>query len=156
LASIIGVPGGLSIKGGRPNQAGMQLGSSTIVNPTTGLADMTLPDDAIDSVAVLPNPYAVEYGRFSSGLVVIQTRRAGDEWRARVNNLDPTFRLKRDGSPFDVTGIEVFAPRVEVGGPLVKGRLFLMESAQYRYIATDVPSRPEDELRTSNAFTSFT
>ncbi len=156
LASIIEVPGGVSIKGGRPNQAGMQLGPNTIVNPTTGLADMSLPDDAIDSVEVLPNPYAVEYGRFSSGLVVIQTRRAGDEWRARVNNVDPTFRLKRGGSPFDVTGIEVFAPRVEVGGPIVKDRLFLQQSAQYRYTASDVPSRPQDELRTSNAFTSFT
>jgi len=156
LASIIEVPGGVSIKGGRPNQAGMQLGPNTIVNPTTGLADMSLPDDAIDSVAVLPNPYAVEYGRFSSGLVVIQTRRAGDEWRARVNNLDPTFRLTRGGSPFDVNGIEVFAPRVEVGGPILKDRLFLQQSAQYRYTANDVPSRPQDELRTSNAFTSFT
>src|SRR5581483_6482549 len=156
LASIIEVPGGVSIKGGRPNQAGMQLGPNTIVNPATGLADFTLPDDAIDSVAVLPNPYAVEYGRFSSGLVVIQTRRAGDEWRARVNNLDPTLRLKRGGSPVDVTGINVFGPRVEVGGPIVKGRLFLQQSAQYRYTASDVPSRPETELRTSNSFSSFT
>ncbi len=156
IASIIEVPGGVSIKGGRPNQAGMQLGASTIVNPATGLAEMSLPDDAIDSVAVLSNPYAVEYGRFSSGLVVIQTRRAGDEWRARLNNVDPTFRLKRGGSPFDVTGIEVFAPRVEVGGPIVKGRLFLQESAQYRHTANDVPSRPESELRTSNSFSSFT
>ena len=156
LASIIEVPGGVSIKGGRPSQAGMQLGSSTIVNPATGLAEMSLPDDAIDSVAVLPNPYAVEYGRFSSGLVVIQTRRAGDEWRARVNNLDPTLRLKRGGSPVDVTGINVFGPRVEVGGPIVKGRLFLQQSAQYRYTASDVPSRPETELRTSNSFSSFT
>ena len=156
LASIIEVPGGVSIKGGRPSQAGMQLGMSTIVNPATGLAELTLPDDAIDSVSVLPNPYAVEYGRFSSGLVVIQTRRAGDEWRARVNNVDPTLRLKRGGSPFDVTGIQVFAPRVEVGGPVVKGRLFLQQSAQYRYTATDVPSRPENELRTSNSFSSFT
>ena len=156
LASIIEVPGGVSIKGGRPNQAGMQLGPNSIVNPATGLADLSLPDDAIDSVAVLPNPYAVEYGRFSSGLVVIQTRRAGDEWRARLNNVDPTFRLKRGGSPFDIAGIEVFAPRVEVGGPIVRDRLFLQQSAQYRYTATDVPSRPPDELRTSNAFNSFT
>jgi hypothetical protein len=117
---------------------------------------VSLPDDAIDSVAVLPNPYAVEYGRFSSGLVVIQTRRAGDQWRLRLNNFDPTFRIKRGGSPFDVVGIGVFAPRIEAGGPLVRGRLFVEQTAQYRYGATDVPSRPEDELRTSKWFSSFT
>jgi len=44
---------------------------------------------------VLPNPYAVEYGRFSSGLVVIQTRRAGDKWKIRLNSLDPAFRTER-------------------------------------------------------------
>ena len=37
----------------------------------------------------MPNPYAVEYGRFSSGLVVIQTRRGGDAWHVRLNNLEP-------------------------------------------------------------------
>jgi len=156
LASIIAVPGGVSIKGGRPSQASVQLGPSTLVNPTTGLTQVSLPDDAIDSVSVLSNPYAVEYGRFSSGLVVISTRRAGDEWRLRLNNLDPTFRTKRGGSPFDVKGIGVFGPRVEIGGPIVKSRLFVEQTAQYRYSAADVASRPEDELRTSQMFSSFT
>src|SRR5262245_10051562 len=121
LASIIVVPGGVSIKGGRPSQASVQLGPNTLVNPATGLTHVSLPDDAIDSVSVLSNPYAVEYGRFSSGLVVINTRRAGDEWKLRLNNLDPTFRTKRGGSPFDVKGIGVFGPRTEIGGPIVTG-----------------------------------
>ena len=88
LASVIEVPGGVSIKGGRPSQASVQLGSGSLVDPSTGLTEISLPDDAIDSVAVLPNPYAVEYGRFSSGLVVIQTRRASDEWKVRLNDFD--------------------------------------------------------------------
>ena len=62
LASIIEVPKGVSIKGGRPSQAGLQLGPGTLVDPSTGLTLVSLPDDAIDSVAVLPNPYEVEYG----------------------------------------------------------------------------------------------
>jgi hypothetical protein len=155
LASIIEVPGGVSIKGGRPSQASVQIGASTLVDPTTGLTSVSLPDDAIDSVAVLPNPYAVEYGRFSSGLVVIQTRRAGDKWRMRLNNLDPGFRTER-GTMFKITGINVFAPRLETGGPLVKDRLFLEQTAQFRYTTTDVPSRPEDELKTTTWFSSFT
>lgn len=61
LASVIEVPGGVSIKGGRPSQASVQLGPGAFVDPATGLSQVSLPDDAIDSVTVLPNPYAVEY-----------------------------------------------------------------------------------------------
>jgi hypothetical protein len=155
LASIIEVPGGVSIKGGRPGQAGVQLGPGTLVDPSTGLAQVSLPDDAIDSVSVLPNPYAVEYGRFSSGLVVIQTRRAGDEWKVRLNNVDPTFRAKRS-SPIALLGIGWWAPRIEAGGPIIKGKLFLEQTAQFRYSAADVPSLPQDLLRISKWFSSFT
>ena len=154
LASIIEVPGGVSIKGGRPSQAGLQLGPGTLVDPSTGLTLVSLPDDAIDSVSVLPNPYEVEYGRFSSGLVVIQTRRAGDEWKVRLNNIDPTFRTNR-GSPIPIAQIGWWAPRIEAGGPLIKGRLFLEQTAQYRYSASDVPSLPQNELRISEWFSSF-
>jgi carboxypeptidase family protein/TonB-dependent receptor-like protein len=155
LAGIIEVPGGVSIKGGRPSQASVQLGPGTLVDPSTGLTRVSLPDDAIDSVAVLPNPYAVEYGRFSSGLVVIQTRRAGDHWKTRFNNLDPAFRTKR-GTMFDITGIGLFAPRFETGGPILKDRLFIEQTAQFRYSTSDVASRPEDELKTTKWFGSFT
>ena len=111
IAGVIEVPGGVAIKGGRPSQAGMQLGPGMFVDAATGLSQGTLPDDAIDTVTVLPNPYAVEFGRFSSGLVVIQTRRATDHWRTRVNQLEPAFRVKR-GNIFDVLGIASFYPRL--------------------------------------------
>jgi hypothetical protein len=88
LATVIMVPGGVSIKGGRPGQSSTQVGSGSLVDPSTGFVRFTFPADAIDSVAVLPNPYAVEYGRFSSGLVVIRTRRAAlDKWKTQVGHL---------------------------------------------------------------------
>jgi carboxypeptidase family protein/TonB-dependent receptor-like protein len=155
LASVIQAPNGVSIRGGRPSQAGVQLGPNTMVDPSTGLSKVSLPDDAIESVSVLPNPYAVEFGRFSSGVVVIQTRRAGDEWKMRINDIDPTFRTHR-GSPVDVIGLGWYAPRVEFGGPLIKSRLFLEQAAQFRYQASDVPSLPETLLHTSTSFSSFT
>src|SRR5262249_30710013 len=132
LASVIEVPSGLSIRGGRPAQSGTQLGATTLADPSMGLVRFTLPDDAIDSVSVLPNPYAVEYGRFSSGVVVIQTRRAGNQWKARINNLDPWFRSKRR-EDWTIKGIAGFAPRLAVGGPIVQDRLFVEQTAQYRY-----------------------
>jgi hypothetical protein len=156
LASVIEVPGGVSIKGGRPTQAGVQIGASTLTDPVLGLVHFTLPDDAIDSVAVMPNPYAVEYGRFSSGLVVIQTRRGGDAWHVRLNNLSPTFRSKRHQDLYNINGIAGFGPNFELGGPIVKNRVFLEQTAQYRFSSDDVPSRPEDERRTTHWISSFT
>lgn len=156
LASVIEVPGGVSIKGGRPTQAGVQIGASTLTDPVLGLVHFTLPDDAIDSVAVMPNPYAVEYGRFSSGLVVIQTRRGGDAWHVRLNNLSPTFRSKRHQDLYNINGIAGWGPNFELGGPVVTHRVFLEQTAQYRYSSDDVPSRPEEERRSTHWISSFT
>ena len=156
LASVIEVPGGVSIKGGRPTQAGVQIGASTLTDPVLGLVHFTLPDDAIDSVAVMPNPYAVEYGRFSSGLVVIQTRRGSDAWRVRFNNVLPDFRSKRHQDLYNINGIASFGPTLGLGGPIVKNRIFLEQTAQYRFSSDDVPSRPEDERRTTHWISSFT
>jgi hypothetical protein len=155
LVSVIEVPGGLSIKGGRPSQATVQLGPGAFVDPTTGLSQVSLPDDAIDKVTVLPNPYAVEYGRFSSGLVLIQTRRATDQWRTRLNKLEPSFRTER-GKPLNIVGISAFSPRFETGGPLIANKLFVQQAAQYRYRTNDVASRPQSELKRSHRFSSFT
>jgi hypothetical protein len=155
LASVIEAPNGMSIRGGRPNQAGVQLGVNTMVDPSTGLSKILLPDDAIESVSVLPNPYAVEFGRFSSGVVVIQTRRAGDVWRLRINDIDPTFRTHR-GSPVEIIGLGREAPRAEFGGPIIKDKLFVQQALQFIYNASDVPSLSEDLLRTSTSFSSFT
>ena len=127
-----------------------------VIRHVLGLVHFTLPDDAIDSVAVMPNPYAVEYGRFTSGLVVIQTRRGGDAWHTRLNNLSPTFRSKRHEDLYNINGIAGFGPNFELGGPIVKDRVFLEQTAQYRFSSDDVASRPEDERRVTHWVSSFT
>src|SRR4029453_13751858 len=116
-------------------------------------ARVSPPASGIDSVSVLPNPYEVEFGRFSSGLVVIQTRRAGDYWKARASTLEPALRLKRF-TLLDITGITMWQPSVEVGGPIVSGRVYLEQTAQYHYQTTDIPSRPATGLVTTHWFSS--
>jgi carboxypeptidase family protein/TonB-dependent receptor-like protein len=152
---VIQLPGGTSIDGGRPYQAGMQIGAATLIDPATNLARLSLPSDAIESVSVLPNPYEVEFGRFASGLVVIQTKRASDRWTTSVNNIEPALRFKRF-TVWDVTGITLWQPSIEVGGPLKRGRIFLEQTAQYRYQTTDIPSRPETELKRHHMVSSLT
>lgn len=152
LPSVLPTTGGVSIKGGRPGQAGVQLEMATLVDPASGLARVVLPDGAIESVNVLPNPYAVEYGRFASGLVVIQSRRARDQWKFRANRFGPGIRNRND------TGfrIESYNPRMEVGGPIVKDRVYLEQSLQARYTIGNLSSRPEDEQPVTKALSTFT
>jgi hypothetical protein len=74
-------------------------------------------------------------------MVVIQTRRGGDAWHVHLNNLSPTFRSKRHEDLYNINGIASFAPNFELGGPIVKNRVFLEQTAQCRYSSDDVPSR---------------
>jgi hypothetical protein len=155
LSTVIGTPSGESINAGRPHQAGFQIGAATMVDPANNLARAWLPADGVDTVTVLPNPYETEYGRFSSGLVSVQTRRGSDRWRFAVNNTIPAFRTKRY-TIANIEGLGQVKPSLETGGPLVKGKVFLEETAQFNWFTTDVPSRPEDELKTSQWFASMT
>lgn len=145
-----------AIKGGRPNQIGLQVEAAQVVDPAAGTSPVQLPGDAVNSIQVLANPYAVEFGRFSSGVIVVSTRSGANKWSATVNNFLPGFILKRGSNPFHVIGIESFDPRLAVGGPIRKNRLFLAQSTQFRYESGEVASRPQDERRVSKSLSSFT
>ena len=66
LPSVIrGPEGRLRIKGGGPTNGALQLSSASLNDPSTGDFDLELPSGAVESVEVLSNPFAAEYGRFS-------------------------------------------------------------------------------------------
>ena len=87
---------------------------ASLTDTSTGAPLFRLPVDAIDSVEVLPNPYAVEFGRFSSGLTLINTKSGGDQWRVALNTPELSFRVSRT-QQWKPIGIESFGPRVGVG-----------------------------------------
>jgi hypothetical protein len=145
-----------AIKGGRPNQIGLQVEGAQVLDPAAGISPVQLPGDAISSIEVMANPYAVEFGRFSSGVMVVSTRSGANKWTATVNDFLPGFVLKRGANPFYVIGLGSEAPHVAIGGPLQANKLFVAESAQVRYESNDVPSRPQDQRKTTKSFSSFT
>src|SRR5439155_3230468 len=70
-----------------------------------------------------------------------------------VNDLEP--RLRRRGGEF--RGIESWTPRVTVGGPIVAGKVQLLESVQYEFSQTRVFGLPPFESDTKlQSFESFT
>ena len=155
LPGVIRGPDGINIKGGRPTQSSLQLGGVNVTDPSTGNADFTVPSSGVASVEVLPNPYSVEFGRFTSGVTVIEPKRGGDTWEVAINNPVPAFHTNRD-QPLKLTGIRGFSPSLTVAGPVIPGRLFLAQSAQYRYSSNDVRSRPQNERRTQESLNMFT
>jgi hypothetical protein len=140
--------GRLRIRGGRPSQGALQVSSASLNDPSTGDFDLDLPAQSVQSVEVLPNPFAAEYGRFSSSITQIRTRRGTNEWDVSPGNLIPRIR-----SSFR---IRAFEPRFSVRGPIKKDRLFIAQDNQFRYVATPVkslPGEPEIDLRSFDSFT---
>ena len=129
LPSIIrGPEGRLRIKGGAPTTGALQMSSASLNDPSTGDFDLELPSGAVESVEVLSNPFAAEYGRFSTSVTQVRTKRGTNEWVFKPNNLMPGF-----GKGFAF--VNKFEPRFSISGPLKRDTLLLGQYLQ-------VPLRP--------------
>ena len=150
LPSIIrGPEGRLRIKGGTPTTGALQMSSASLNDPSTGDFDLELPSGAVESVEVLSNPFAAEYGRFSTSVTQIRTKRGTTEWVVKPDNLVPGF-----GKGFAF--INKFEPRLSISGPLKKDKLLFGEYLQYRYVRTPVKSLPGEPQLGLDSFDSFT
>lgn len=145
---VRGPDGRLRIRGGRPTQGALQVSSASMNDPSTGDMELELPAQAIESVEVLANPFAAEFGRFTTSITQIRTRRGTNDWEIKPGNLVPRF-----GRGF--RSIRAFEPRFSVRGPLAPDRVFLAQDVQYRYVATPVKSLPDEpsiELTSVDSF----
>jgi len=150
---VRGPDGLLNISGLRSNQSALTFNSANGTDPVTGEDAIELPIDAVSSVQVRGAAYAPEFGLSAGAVTVVETQRAGDTWDVTVNDLEP--RLRRRGGEF--RGIESWTPRVTVGGPIVAGKVQLLESVQYEYSQTRVFGLPPFESDTKlQSFESFT
>ena len=146
---VRGPDGRLRIKGGQPTQGALQVSSASLVDPSTGDFDLQLPGQSVETVEVLANPFAAEYGRFSTSVTQIRTTRGTNDWAIKPGNLVPRFRG-------NFSGLRAFEPRFSIRGPLKRDRLFLSQDLQFRYVATPVrslPDEPEINLKSFDLFT---
>jgi len=141
--------GRLRIRGGQPTTGALQVSSVSLIDPSTGDFDLDLPAQSVESVEVLANPFAAEYGRFTSSITQVRTRSGTNKWEVSTGNLVPRFR-----SMFK--GIRGFEPRFAVRGPIRKDRLFFNQDLQFRYVATPVKSLPGEPDVDLHSFDSFT
>ena len=133
---VRGPDGNLNIKGTRPSQSGILVSSLNVTDPWTGTPAIELPLEAVETVQVHSNPYSAEYGKFTGAVTTIETRSGSNDLRYLFTGVLPRPRW-RDGSLF---GIGAATPRIAVGGPIKKDKLFFFQSLEYRFVRTNVPS----------------
>lgn len=146
---VRGPDGRLRVKGGQPTQGALQISSASLIDPSTGDFDLELPAPSVESVEVLANPFAAEYGRFSSSVTQIRTRRGTNDWEINPGNFVPRLGKR-------LTRLRAFEPRFSVRGPIAKDRAFLAQDFQFRYVATPVKSLPDEPEMAVTSFDSFT
>jgi len=145
--------GTLNIKGARANQSGVLVSSLNVTDPVTGVSAIDLPLEAVESLQVFSNPFSSEYGRFTGAVTTIETRSGTNEWKYLLTNwlARPRFR---EGKFY---GIQSSTPRIAVGGPIKKDKLFFFQSFEYRFVRTEITSLPatnrDQKLESFDSFT---
>lgn len=135
------VEGKLVISDAAEHRSTMLVNSLDATDPATGNFGATIPIDAVAAFTVHKNPFLAEYGRFTTGVVVVETQRGSDQWRWVLNDPTPELRI-RSGR---LRGIRGFTPRLSAGGPLKTGALYVWQSLEYVFKETPVRTRPFPE-----------
>lgn len=133
LATLPGVSldrnGRVHVNGGGSNQSLYLLDGFNLTNPVSGGLDNSVNLDAIHGADVRSSRYSAEYGKASSGVISISTRSGDDRFRHQVTDFVPSFNHKPNVGFF----LKDWAPRFVVSGPIVKGRLWFLNSADVKY-----------------------
>ena len=119
--------GQLEIAGAKEVHSAMLVNSIDVTDPQTGEFGTTIPVDSVESINVYKTPFLAEYGRFTSGVVDVETRRGAEKWNYDLEDPFPEFRI-RSGH---LAGLRNATPRLSFGGPVRKNRLFTATSIEY-------------------------
>jgi hypothetical protein len=150
---VRGPDGVLSVGGARSNQTALRFNNADGTDPVTGDDAVEVPLDAVSSVEVRGAAFAPEFGLSAGATTTVDTQSGGDRWRFTVNDIEPRIRV-RDG---EIHGFESWTPRFTTGGPIVKGKVTLLESVQYEYSQTRTYDLPPLQSDTKvESFESFT
>ncbi|HMX25145.1 MAG TPA: carboxypeptidase regulatory-like domain-containing protein [Blastocatellia bacterium] len=147
--------GEIHISGTGENRSAFVVNSADVTDPATGQFGMTVPVDSVQSINVFKTPYLAQYGRFTAGVVSVETKRGGDKWNFELNDPFPEFRYLNG----HLRGLRTATPRIVFNGPLIKNRLFISNGTEYlikkRQIQTLEYPNKEVKSESVNSFTQF-
>jgi outer membrane receptor for ferrienterochelin and colicin len=151
-----GPDGHINLKGSRNTQSGALVNSANVTDPVTGGPAINLPIDVVSSVQVISNPYDPQYGKFTGAVATVATKTSDyDKFHFSIQNIVPRLR-DRDGT---IAGLGAATPRMTFTGPIMKDRIAITQSFEYRYIRTPVNSLPpfqrDTKLESFDSYTQF-
>jgi hypothetical protein len=135
---VRGPDGEIKIEGAGEHRSALVVNSIDVTDPTTGRFGLSVPVDSVESIDVYKTPFLAEYGRFTSGVVSVETRRGGEKWHFELNDPLPGVRIYS----WHLRGLRDFTPRVTFGGPLLKNRLYFHEGLEYALYKRPVRTLP--------------
>ena len=130
--------GGLILSASPESRSALIVNSADVTDPATGQFGLTVPIDSVDVLNVYQTAYLAEYGRFTSGLVSVETKRGGEKWKWELNDPLPEFRIRS----YHLRGLKTATPRINFEGPLLKSKLFLSQGAEYEVRKTAIYTLP--------------
>ena len=151
---VRGPDGHINLKGTRSTQSGALVNSANVTDPVTGSPAINLPIDVVASVQVISNPYDPEYGRFTGAVSTVATKTSDyEKFHFSFQNFVP--RLRDEGG--SIRGIDAATPRVTFTGPLLKDKIAITQSFEYRFNEAPVNSLPAFRRDTKlESFDSYT
>jgi hypothetical protein len=153
---VRGPDGHINLKGARSTQSGALVNSANVTDPVTGSPAINLPIDVVSAVQVLSNPYDPQYGKLTGAVSSVSTKTSNyEDFHYSFQNFIPRLR-DRDGT---ISGFEAATPRLTLTFPVVRDRLALTQSFEYRYVRTPVnslpPSQRDNTLESFDSYTQF-
>ena len=130
--------GGVIISAAGEHRSALIVNSADVTDPATGQFGLTVPIDSVETLNVYQTPFLAEYGRFTAGLVSVETRRGGDKWKWELNDPFPDFYIRS----YQLRGLRDATPRFNAEGPLIPGKLYFSEGFEYEIRKTDVYELP--------------
>jgi hypothetical protein len=130
--------GGLILNAAGEHRSAFIVNSADVTDPATGQFGLTVPIDIVETLNVYQTPFLAEYGRFTADVVSVETRRGGDKWKWELNDPFPDFRIRS----YHLRGLRDATPRLNLEGPLIKGKLYLSEGVDYEIRKTEVYELP--------------
>lgn len=133
--------GGLHINGATEEQTLYTLNGFTLNDPLTGRFETRLTVESVQSVEIANGVLPAEFGKGSAGALAVQSDTGADKLRYSATNFVPGFENRKGWTIGDWT------PRVNVSGPLRRGRAWFSDSLEFQYMKTFIRELPKGEDR---------
>jgi hypothetical protein len=124
------------VNGADVQQTGYTLDGFNISDPVTGRLEARLNIDSIQTIELQTSRFSADNGRGAAGVLNLQTKMGDDRWRFGGTNFIPG--VATDGG----LHINKWTPRLEVSGPLKRGRAWFHNGFDAFYSADVVHGLP--------------